>query len=108
MLYREGFTDDGYNFYVEIVSLIEDFCIWLEEKGFEFDSDRTIALTNYFALLEIKEEVEKIIQEFEHLPVFKGKKPQEVYKAWREESRKTNIVDFKKISGERKEEKNDM
>jgi hypothetical protein len=107
LLYREGFTDEGYSFYVEIISLIEDFCVWLEEKGFKFDSDMTIALTNYFALLETKEAVDKIVKEYEQLPVFKGKNPQEAYKIWRKESRKANIVDFQKISGERKEEKND-
>ena len=96
MLDREGFTEEGYNFHTEILSLVEDFCLWLEEKGFEFEDDLQIALTSYFALLEIEDAVKEIISDFEKLPIFEGLSPHEAYEKWKRERGKARVVQFRR------------
>jgi hypothetical protein len=98
LLDREGFTEEGYNFRVEIISLVEDFCLWLEEKGFEFEDDLQLALTSYFALLEIRDALQDVISDFEKLPIFEGLSPQEAYEKWRRERGNGRVIKFRKRS----------
>ncbi len=96
MLDRKGFTEEGYSFQVEILSLIEDFCQYLEEKGFEFKSELQAALTSYFALVEVREALDEIIADFEKLPIFKGRQPREVFEEWMAEKKQSKLIKFKK------------
>jgi hypothetical protein len=98
LLDREDFTEEGYNFRVEIVSLVEDFCLWLEERGFDFKDDLQIALTSYFALLEIRDALEGVISDFEKLPIFEGLSPEEAYEKWKKGRENSRVVKFRKRS----------
>lgn len=93
---RKGFTEEGYSFKVELLSLIEDFCQYLEEKGFEFKSELQTALTSYFVLIEVREALNEIISQFEKLPVFEGRQPEEVLEEWMVEKNQSKLVKFKK------------
>lgn len=96
MLDRKGFTEKGYSFQVELLSLVEDFCQYLEEKGFEFRSEIQTALTSYFALIEVREALDEIISHFERLPVFQDRQPKEIFDEWIVKKDQSKLVKFKK------------
>ncbi len=97
MLYREGLTDSGYNFQVEILSLVDDFCTWLEEQGYKFESEIQIALMSFFVLLELREALNELINDYQKLPVFKNLSPLEAYETLKREMEKERkkVVNFK-------------
>lgn len=74
------FNDDGsYNFHKEIMALAEKFCQEWQQRQEPFKSDLEGALVFNFALNTIKHDLEELVNQFEHQPVFKGISPKEVY-----------------------------
>ncbi len=89
----------SFNFELLVSNIVKEFLNWLKEEGFEFREELQAVFASYFALLELRTATDKLIKQYEGLPVFKGLKPEQAYQKWQEEKKKKKVVEFKPKEG---------
>ncbi len=74
------FNKDGtFNFHDEIMELAEKFCQEWQQRSGSFKNELEGALVLSFTLNTLKHDLEELLGQLEHQPIFKGISPKEVY-----------------------------
>jgi len=94
-----GFKEVGFNFEALVGGLVKDFLEWLKTEGFEFKEELQVVFASYFALLELRTAADKLIKEYEKLPIFEGLDPERAYQKWLSEKKEKKVVEFKPRKG---------
>lgn len=97
-----NFQEINFNFEALVMGIVQNFLAWLKGEGFEFKEELQVVFTSYFALLELRTATDKLIKEYEKLPVFEGLDPEKAYQVWLKSQKEKKVVKFK-----RKEASND-
>lgn len=94
-----NFKEVGFNFEALVEKIVRQFLSWLKDEGFEFKEEMQTIFASYFALLELRTATEKLIKDYERLPIFEGLDPERAYQKWLSLKREKKVVEFKPREG---------
>lgn len=91
-----NFQEVNFNFEALAVGIVQNFLAWLKGEGFEFKEELQVVFVSYFALLELRTATDKLIEEYEKLPIFEGLEPERAYQAWLKSQKDKKVVRLKR------------